>query len=167
MAWKKIYKSKHTGAEIDAAVDKAAELNPVTANPTLAGTEAALTGLQVGSTKYKVGGGGLSVVGFLYLTNKEVSNFSGRTMFAQTPGSGQKGVYEDWYNPSLITVASPIAFDYAVCIGVVNSKPEQVVVNKIFVQDKNNIEFEISTYDGTPSFNLSDDVQVRFLLLKS
>ena len=32
----------------------------VTANPTLAGTEAALTGLQVGSTKYKVeaGGGG-------------------------------------------------------------------------------------------------------------
>ena len=32
----------------------------VTANPTLAGTEAALTGLQVGSTKYKIesGGGG-------------------------------------------------------------------------------------------------------------
>lgn len=33
----------------------------VTANPTLAGTEAALTGLQVGSTKYKIesGGGGV------------------------------------------------------------------------------------------------------------
>lgn len=29
----------------------------VTANPTLAGTEADLTGLQVGDTKYKVGGG--------------------------------------------------------------------------------------------------------------
>lgn len=31
----------------------------VTANPTLAGTEAALTGLQVGSTKYKVEAGGV------------------------------------------------------------------------------------------------------------
>lgn len=30
----------------------------VTANPTLAGTEAALEGIQVGATKYKVGGGG-------------------------------------------------------------------------------------------------------------
>ena len=33
----------------------------VVANPTLAGTEADLTGLQVGDTKYKVGGGVLVV----------------------------------------------------------------------------------------------------------
>ena len=45
------YVSSHTGAQIDAAVDNATK---VTANPTLAGTEASLTGLEVGSTKYKV-----------------------------------------------------------------------------------------------------------------
>lgn len=52
--WKKFYKSKYTGAEIDAAVAKAGDATKVTANPTLAGTEAALTGLEVGTTKYKV-----------------------------------------------------------------------------------------------------------------
>lgn len=55
--WKKFYKSKYTGAEIDAAVAKAGDATKVVANPTLAGTEAALEGLQVGTTKYKVGGG--------------------------------------------------------------------------------------------------------------
>ena len=53
--WKKIFKSKYTGAEIDAAIAKAGDATKVTANPTLAGTEAALEGLQVGNTKYKVG----------------------------------------------------------------------------------------------------------------
>lgn len=54
MFWKRIYKSKYTGREIDAAVAKAADATKVTANPSLAGTEAALTGLEVGTTKYKV-----------------------------------------------------------------------------------------------------------------
>ena len=52
--WKKIFKSKYTGAEIDAAIAKAGDATKVVANPTLAGTEAALTGLEVGETKYKV-----------------------------------------------------------------------------------------------------------------
>ena len=52
--WKKFYKSKYTGAEIDAAIAKAGDATKVTANPVLAGTEAALTGLEVGTTKYKV-----------------------------------------------------------------------------------------------------------------
>ena len=52
--WQKKYISKYTGAEIDAAVEKAGDLSKVEANPTLAGTEAALAGLQVGDTKYKV-----------------------------------------------------------------------------------------------------------------
>ena len=52
--WQKQYISKYTGAEIDAAVEKAGDLSKVKANPTLAGTEAALEGLQVGDTKYKV-----------------------------------------------------------------------------------------------------------------
>ena len=51
--WQKKYISKYTGAEIDAAVAKAGDATKVTANPTLAGTEAALEGLQVGDTKYK------------------------------------------------------------------------------------------------------------------
>ena len=54
--WQKKYISKYTGAEIDAAVAKAGDATKVTANPTLAGTESALEGLQVGNTKYKVGG---------------------------------------------------------------------------------------------------------------
>lgn len=80
--WQKKYTSKYTGAEIDAAIAKAGTVPAVTsadegkalvvdsegkivpgeagttvvANPTLAGTESALTGLQVGETKYKVGG---------------------------------------------------------------------------------------------------------------
>ena len=51
--WQKKYISKYTGEEIDAAVAKAGDATKVTANPTLAGTEAALEGLQVGETKYK------------------------------------------------------------------------------------------------------------------
>ena len=48
------YNSSYTGAEIDAAIGKARSIE---ANPTLAGTESSLTGLQIGSTKYKVDGG--------------------------------------------------------------------------------------------------------------
>ena len=48
------YNSSYTGAEIDAAIGKAQSIE---ANPTLAGTESSLTGLQIGSTKYKVDGG--------------------------------------------------------------------------------------------------------------
>lgn len=55
--WQKKYISKYTGAEIDAAVAKAGDATQVVANPTLAGTEAALEGLQVGDTKYKVDSG--------------------------------------------------------------------------------------------------------------
>ena len=61
--WQKKYISKYTGEEIDAAVEKAGDLSKVEANPTLAGTESALEGLQVGETKYKVGGG-ISIVDF-------------------------------------------------------------------------------------------------------
>ena len=68
--WKKIFKSKYTGAEIDAAIAKAGDATKVTANPTLAGTESALTGLQVGETKYKVGGGNIVFVG---ITSEESS----------------------------------------------------------------------------------------------
>ena len=59
-----IYNSSYTGAEVDASVAKTQaitktpqqinDLNQVVANPTLAGTEADLTGLQVGNTKYTV-----------------------------------------------------------------------------------------------------------------
>lgn len=55
--WQKKYISKHTGAEIDEAVEAVLDGDvgtTVVANPTLAGTEAALTGLQVDETKYKV-----------------------------------------------------------------------------------------------------------------
>lgn len=78
--WKKFYKSRYTGAQIDAGIKGGAQVpdvtaadngkvlkvsggkwakgtdsgTTVTANPTLAGTEAALEGLQVASTKYKV-----------------------------------------------------------------------------------------------------------------
>ena len=78
--WQKKYISKYTGAEIDAAVAAGSQVPEVTvedagmalvvdeegkivagsagttvvANPTLAGTESALTGLEVGDTKYKV-----------------------------------------------------------------------------------------------------------------
>lgn len=51
----------------------------VTANPTLAGTESSLTGLQIGSTKYKVpsGSGGVSylsvVDGKVCITFEEAS----------------------------------------------------------------------------------------------
>lgn len=57
--WQKKYISKHTGAEIDEAVEAVLDGDvgtKVVANPTLAGTEAALTGLQVGDDKYAVGG---------------------------------------------------------------------------------------------------------------
>lgn len=51
-------------AKASAAVAKAEDATKVVANPTLAGTEAALEGLQVGDTKYKVeaGGGGFFIV---------------------------------------------------------------------------------------------------------
>ena len=59
-----VYNSNYTGAQVDAAVGKVSDitktaaqindLNQVNANPTLAGTEAALEGIEVGTTKYKV-----------------------------------------------------------------------------------------------------------------
>lgn len=48
------YTLQHTAVEVDNAVGKALS---IVANPTMAGTEAALTGLQVGDTKYKVEAG--------------------------------------------------------------------------------------------------------------
>lgn len=45
------YNSRHTGAEVDEAVDKATK---VVANPTLAGTESNLNGVEIAGTKYKV-----------------------------------------------------------------------------------------------------------------
>lgn len=49
----------------------------VVANPTLAGTEADLEGLQVGDTKYKVGGGGGALV--VTLTTHEEVITAGKT----------------------------------------------------------------------------------------
>ena len=59
-----IYNSSYTGAEVDASIAKTQaitktaqqinDLNQVNANPILAGTEADLTGLEVGGTKYAV-----------------------------------------------------------------------------------------------------------------
>lgn len=59
-----IYNSSYTGAEVDASVAKTQaitktaqeinNLNQVNANPTLAGTEGMLEGLQVATTKYKL-----------------------------------------------------------------------------------------------------------------
>ena len=57
--WQKKYISTHTGAEIDEAVEAVLDGDvgtTVVANPTLAGTEPALTGLQVGDDKFAVGG---------------------------------------------------------------------------------------------------------------
>lgn len=57
--WQKKYISKHTGAEIDEAVEAVLDGDvgtKVVANPTLAGTEPDLTGLQVGDDKFAVGG---------------------------------------------------------------------------------------------------------------
>ena len=77
-----IYNSAYTGAEVDASVAKTQaitktpqqinNLNQVTANPTLAGTEADLTGLQVGDTKYAVPQGG----GNLYLHSVRIDKNS-------------------------------------------------------------------------------------------
>lgn len=48
------YTLQHTAVEVDNAVGKALSIE---ANPTMAGTEAALNGLQIGDTKYKVEAG--------------------------------------------------------------------------------------------------------------
>ena len=48
------YTLQHTAVEVDNAVGKALSIE---ANPTMAGTEAALNGLQIGNTKYKVEAG--------------------------------------------------------------------------------------------------------------
>ena len=48
------YTLNYTAAQVDGAIGKAISIE---ANPTLAGTEDALTGLQVGDTKYKVDSG--------------------------------------------------------------------------------------------------------------
>lgn len=52
---KRIVFSKSGGTWQNASVSSI-DLKEVTANPTLAGTESSLSGLQVGGTKYKVGG---------------------------------------------------------------------------------------------------------------
>ena len=72
----KSYQSVYTGAEIDAAVAKAGDATKVTANPTLAGTESALEGLQVGDTKYKVEAGGNDNFFIVNITSPDDTNYT-------------------------------------------------------------------------------------------
>lgn len=118
--WQKKYISKYTGAEIDAAVAKAGDLSKVVANPTLAGTESALEGLQVGNTKYKVGAN----YPVFELTDEEfaeVSDAFSTFLYGLTAASGL--VYKDF------TILTNAATVIAKIKAVVNS-------GKPFVQYK-------------------------------
>lgn len=128
--WQKKYTSKYTGAEIDAAVAKAGDATKVTANPTLAGTESALEGLQVGDTKYKVGGG--SDIFVFYVSEDENT---GDPVFSKTfneisaaisdgkipvgfcdpsdtPLKFPEGLFLYSYNPSSTIIFQNVSFDF-------------------------------------------------------
>ena len=71
-------------------------LTPVTANPTLAGTESALTGIQVGSTKYKVESGlpttGGTMTGAIIGANGDIlKDFNNTTIVYKGYGATQFG----------------------------------------------------------------------------
>lgn len=82
----------YTKEKIDELI-AGAEGTEVIANPTLAGTESALTGLQVGDTKYKVEAGGGSDI---YLVSFNIS-------IAPIPSSGSESVYISFYAPRSFT----------------------------------------------------------------
>ena len=111
------------------------------------------------------GGGGLTVVGYLNLGNHAVSNFSGNKTFAITPGSGEGDTYKDWFNASYVSVPGPIDFDYVAYLGAANSDATRVAITNV-ITTSSNLKFRLTNLTGT-AFNLSDDVTLKFLLLKA
>lgn len=90
--------------DINAILDEMTALNigkeisdagtTVIANPTLAGTEADLTGLQVGDTKYKVGGtGGGGVMKVTYTYDEEADACTSDKTFAEIIAAFNAGGY--------------------------------------------------------------------------
>lgn len=111
------------------------------------------------------GGGGLTVVGYLNLGNYAVNNFSGSKFFAITPGSGEGSTYQDWFNETYMSVSGPIAFDYVAYLGASNADPTRVAITNILTTSSN-LKFKLTNISGS-AFNLSDDVTLKFLLLKA
>ena len=112
----------------------------VVANPTLAGTEDPLTGLEVDGTKYKVGGsgGGVLVVhdvdGILDKTYSEI--LSGGFGVIETVSEE-----EAWYYPILAVYAAPDGTEYNVFCAAVSSE------NTI-----SGIKYSASSADGYPEY---------------
>lgn len=78
------YNSRHTGAEVDEAVDKATK---VVANPTLAGSESNLSGVEIAGTKYKV-----PFIANSEVTTNKVTSLSAASTDTQYPSA--KCVYD-------------------------------------------------------------------------
>ena len=121
--WKKFYKSKYTGAEIDAAVAKAGDATKVVANPTLAGTEAALEGLQVGDTKYKVNG---NVMACYYTAGGFDKSYT-----EQMQHLGKGGVVQ-WNIPKTVLTNSGYNFDLMLYPTWHNSKEDDLTEGGIW-----------------------------------
>ena len=132
--WQKKYISKYTGEEIDAAVAKAGDLSKVTANPTLAGTEDALTGLQIGDTKYKAGGGDSYLVNLSDDPDDPGEYIIDKT-FTEIQNAALSGKFVYMINNDATGVDSSIFY----LVGVDES---QIVFHSFFAIVSNTLEFE-------------------------
>ena len=130
--WQKKYTSKYTGAEIDAAVAKAGDATKVVANPTLAGTEAALEGLQVGETKYRSVGRKVSNV-------SELANTQIYTLLENAlPNAISTGFAHINYDA---TKADDV-YSYNAIDSIITELTDNGTVNEILII--NNIEFPVN-----------------------
>ena len=136
-----IYNSSYTGAEVDASVAKTQaitktpqqinDLNQVVANPTLAGTEADLTGLQVGETKYAVPQGTPVVANpTLAGTEADLTGLQvGDTKYAVPQGGGSSDIY--LHSVQIGYPASPPSSGMAYSIFLYILKSDTTAMNSI------------------------------------
>ncbi len=120
----------------------------VVANPTLAGTEADLTGLQVGDTKYKVpegGGGGALVVHVTATTSGNSTIYTCDKTAAEMYAAMQTGVVVIApYVEDTVTIGGPCS---------VNLSPLGVYTFGFTPPEKNMVVFTTETESDYPSFS--------------
>lgn len=116
-------------------------------------------GYELGSAG---GGGGLQVVGYVKMSNKAVSSFTGSV----TVKASNNNVNFDWYDENMISTANEPDYDYMALHGLSMDDATQTAISNINGV-KSNLFFKVTNITGS-AFNLSNGAcSVKFVLFKS
>lgn len=108
------------------------------------------------------GGGGLQVVGYVKMSNKAVSSFTGSV----TVKESNNNVNFDWYDENMISTAGAPDYDYMALHGFSIDDATQTAIANINGV-KSNLFFKVTNITGS-SFNLANGAcSVKFVLFKA